>query len=95
MISKLTEEQIYEEAKKRVKAKKDFYVHLSVYICVNAFLVIIWAVQTPGGFPWFIFPMGGWGIGIVFHGLEVFFFSRRGDRSAVEREAEKIRKAQG
>ncbi len=41
MASKMSEEEIYEEARKRVKEKKDFYVHLAVYICVNAFLIVI------------------------------------------------------
>ena len=95
MVNKMSEEAIYEEAKKRVKAQKEFYVHLAVYICVNAFLVLIWAFPAGGGFPWFVFPLGGWGIGIVFHALDVFVFSQRADRSAIEREVEKIRKEQG
>ena len=39
MVSKMTEEEIFEEARKRVKAKKDFYIHVTVYVVVNAFLV--------------------------------------------------------
>jgi len=91
MTGKMTEAEIYEEAKKRVKAKKDLYVHIAVYICVNAFLIVIWAV-TSGGFPWFVFPLGGWGIGLIFHILDVLVWQRKSDRSAIEREAEKIRK---
>ena len=33
MASRMTEEEIYEEARKRVRAKKDLYVHIAVYIC--------------------------------------------------------------
>ena len=94
MVNKMSEEEIYEEAKKRVKAKKDFYIHLAVYVCVNIFLVIIWAFPAGGGFPWFIFPLAGWGIGILFHFLEVFVFERKLDRAAIEKEAEKIRREQ-
>jgi hypothetical protein len=36
----MSEEEIYEEAKKRVKAKRDFYGHLTAYIIVNAILVL-------------------------------------------------------
>lgn len=93
MSVKMTEEEIYEEAKKRVKAKKDLYSHIAVYVLVNAFLVVIWAV-TSGGFPWFVFPLGGWGIGLFFHILDVFVWQRRNDREAIEREAEKLRKLQ-
>ena len=95
MASKMSEEEIYEEAKKRVKAKKDFYVHLAVYVCVNIFLILIWRFASGGGFPWFIFPLGGWGIGLVFHFLEVFVFERKSDKTAIEKEAERIRKEQG
>ena len=41
MTTGMSEEEIYKEAKKRVEAKRDFYVHLAVYVCVNIFLIII------------------------------------------------------
>ena len=94
MTNQPSEEEIYKEARRRVKAKKDFYVHLAVYVCVNTFLILIWAFAAGGGFPWFIFPLGGWGIGIVFHFLEVFVFERKSDRGAIEKEAEKIKREQ-
>ena len=73
---KMTEEQIYEEAKKRVEEKRGFYTHLVVYIVVNIMLVLIWwfTIGYNDGFPWFVFPLGGWGIGLLFHFLGVFFF---------------------
>jgi hypothetical protein len=93
LANKMTEEEIYEEAKKRVKAKKDLYSHIAVYVLVNTFLIIIWAV-TSGGFPWFVFPLGGWGIGLAFHILDVFVWQRRSDKVAIEKEADKLRKMQ-
>jgi hypothetical protein len=41
MVIKMTEEEIYEEAKKRVKSKKDLYLHISIYVLANAFLIVI------------------------------------------------------
>ena len=93
MADKMTEEEIYKEAKQRVKARKDLYSHIVVYICVNAFLIILWAV-TGANYPWFVFPLGGWGIGLAFHIIDVTFWQRKSDREAIEKEAEKIRKAQ-
>jgi hypothetical protein len=93
MTGRMTEEEIYKEARKRVKAKKDLYSHIIVYIFVNAFLIVIWAV-TSRGFPWFVFPLGGWGIGLAFHILDVMIWQRKTDKSAIEREAERIRKEQ-
>jgi hypothetical protein len=97
MTDKMTEEQIYKLAKERVEARTDFTIHLIVYLSVNTLLFCLWLFVTGRGFPWFVFPLGGWGIGLVAH----YFSSRRvggvaaGNRSAeVEREAEKIRKEQ-
>jgi len=94
---KMTEEQIYEEAKKRVEEKRGFYTHLVIYIVVNIMLVLIWwfTIGYDDGFPWFVFPLGGWGIGLLFHFLGVFFFDRKLSSAAIEKEAEKIRKDLG
>jgi hypothetical protein len=94
MSVQMSEEEIYREARKRVEEKKGFFIHLSVYIIVNIMLVLIWAFPGGGGFPWFVFPLGGWGIGILFHFLGTFVFSRQTDweRKAIEKEAERLRK---
>jgi len=94
MSTKLSEEEIYYQARKRVEEKKGFFTHLIVYICVNILLVIIWAFPSGGGYPWFLFPLGGWGIGLLFHFLGVFVFSRSTDweRREIEKEAERLRK---
>ena len=93
MPAKMSEEEIYKEAKKIVEEKKGFRTHFIVYLCVNALLVVIWAV-TGRGLPWFLFPLGGWGIGVLFHFLGVYVFSRETDTREVEKEATKIRKRQ-
>ena len=94
MTTGMSEEQIYEQAKKRVEEKKGFFVHLTVYIIVNIMLVLIWAFAAGGGYPWFLWSLGGWGIGLLFHFLGVFVFGRKSDRAAIEKEAEKIRREQ-
>ena len=93
MSTEMSEEEIYRLARKRVEEKKGFRIHLAVYIAVNIMLVIIWAV-TGAEFPWFVFPLGGWGIGILFHFLGVYVFSQQGerDRREVEKEAERLRR---
>jgi len=93
MSTQMSEEELYSLARKRVEEKKGFYIHFAVYIVVNILLVIIWAV-TGAGFPWFVFPLGGWGIGVLFHFLGVFVFSRPGgwERREIEKEVERLRK---
>ena len=83
MANPMSEEQIYDLAKKRVEEKRGFYSHLTVYIIVNIILIIIWAFPAGGGFPWFIFPLCGWGIGLLFHFLGVFVFEGKSARSAI------------
>lgn len=43
-----------------------FRTHASVFVAVNLLLVAIWATTTPG-YPWFLWPLLGWGIGLVAH----------------------------
>ena len=94
MTNELPEEEVYRLARQRVEEKKGFYTHLIVYILVNILLILIWFF-TEADFPWFIFPLGGWGIGLLFHFLGVFVFSRGGgawEKKEIEKEAERIRK---
>ena len=92
MSAQMSEEEIYQIARRRVEEKKGFFIHFAIYIGVNILLVIIWAA-TGDGFPWFVFPLGGWGIGILFHFLGVFVFSKETawERRAVEKEVEKLK----
>ncbi|MFC1952844.1 2TM domain-containing protein [Chloroflexota bacterium] len=92
MENKMSEEEIYEEAKKRVEAKKGFYMHLVSYVVVNIMLIIIWAFPAGGGYPWFLWPLGGWGIGLIMHFIQVFIWTSGGDRAAIAKEVEKIKR---
>lgn len=62
-------------AKTKVKARRKFYIHLSVYISVNILLIII-NFSTTSEYLWFKWPLMGWGIGVIFHALSVFVFNR-------------------
>ncbi|MDD5038907.1 MAG: 2TM domain-containing protein [Dehalococcoidales bacterium] len=97
MTNGMSEQELYEKAKKRVEEKKGFFIHLAIYIVVNAMLVLIWALGSGGGFPWFVFPLGGWGMGILFHYLGVFIFSGETgwERREIEKEMERLRKSRG
>ena len=92
MTSHMSDEEIYKMARERVKAKRDFYKHLVIYVVVNIMLVIIWAFPTGGGHPWFLWVLGFWGLGVLMNFLEVFVWQKRGTKEAVEKEVEKIRR---
>ncbi|MCI2227952.1 2TM domain-containing protein [Polaribacter sp. MSW13] len=60
----------YVKAVERVEKLKEFYQNLVSYCLVIPFLIFINLRFSPG-FHWFWFPIFGWGIGLVFHFLEV------------------------
>jgi hypothetical protein len=66
-----TEDELRTEALDRLKRKRDFRNHLAVFVLINASLWVIWAV-TGAGFPWPVFPLVGWGIGVAFHAFDTF-----------------------
>ena len=66
--------EAYRRASGRVKAKLGFFIHLAVFLTVNALLVLI-DLNTSPGKVWFQWPLMGWGIGVFFHFLGVFLFS--------------------
>lgn len=82
---------------KQAKARVGFRMHLRSYLIVNAGLWLIWAFTTfafgSAGyrhwiFPWPIFPMLGWGIGLASHYTHVY---RGGsERSMIEEEYQKL-----
>ncbi|MFC1984458.1 2TM domain-containing protein [Chloroflexota bacterium] len=92
MENQTPEEQIYEEARKRVAAKRKFYRDLIAYVVINILLVIIWAFPAGRGYPWFWFPIGGWGVFIILDYFKVFVLPDRGDKAAIEKEVEKMKR---
>ena len=65
------QQQRYEQARRRVKELKGFYIHATAYVLVNIGLFII-NLLTSSGTWWFYWPLLGWGIGLGVHALSVF-----------------------
>lgn len=90
----MTEEKLRQLARERARAKLGFYIHLIIYVCVNVLLFSIWYITLgPSGFPWFIFPLIGWGIAIVVHAVAAFYGKSMEDRMT-ERELAKLKEQQ-
>ena len=68
-----TEEAKYQEARRRVREIRGFYIHLTVYVIVNLLLFSINMIVSPDVL-WFIWPLLGWGVAIAIHALSVFGF---------------------
>lgn len=70
----MAEEKLRQKARERARAKISFYIHLTIYVIVNVLLFCIWYITLgPSGFPWFIFPLFGWGIGLIVHAVATFY----------------------
>jgi two-component system LytT family sensor kinase len=63
------------KATHRVNIKIGLWIHLAVYTAVNALLIVINLVTTPG-YHWFWWPLLGWGIGLGLHASLPMLFSR-------------------
>lgn len=60
-----------EEFARRMKGERAGLAgHTTSFIGVNAMLIAIWFF-TGAGFPWYLFPLLGWGIGYVSHRISV------------------------
>jgi hypothetical protein len=82
-----------DRAVKQLKKRRDFMSHLLVYVLVNSFIVLIWAIINSGGFFWPIFPMVGWGIGVVMNAWDVWHPAEF-DEDQIRREVARIRQKQ-
>jgi hypothetical protein len=74
-------------ARKRVGFKKNF----ASYVIVNGFLWAIWYF-TDRGYPWPIWPMLGWGVGIAFNYVDAYELDKS---DMVNKEYEKLKKERG
>jgi hypothetical protein len=64
----------YVRAVERVEKLKEFYQNIISYCIIIPFLVFMNLTFSPQ-FHWFWFPMFGWGIGVLFHGLDVYNYN--------------------
>lgn len=82
-MEELTEEQKFLRANTKVDRLRGFYIHVIVYICVNAFLTAIKLVRNFENGETLneaVFDFGTivvwlfWGVGIAFHAFSVYGF---------------------
>lgn len=80
-----TREALSERAAGRAARRRLFWHHVVLWASVNLLLIVIWAV-TGAGFPWFVFPLFGWLVGLAVHGSTAYLL-RSPDDVMLEREA--------
>lgn len=70
MDDPLTEEQLLKRARRRVGMKMGWLIHALVFVLVNGGLFLI--NQWSGHPRWANWPLMGWGLGLVIHGIVVW-----------------------
>jgi hypothetical protein len=84
------EQELRRQAERRADVKLGFRSHLFAYVIVNAGLVAINLVTSPSYF-WAIWPIFGWGLGVVAHGAAVYQFTGDTRERAIEAEMRRLR----
>jgi hypothetical protein len=82
-----TEQRLREQAITRLRKRRDFRIHVRVYVAVNTMLVVIWVLT--GGFFWPIFPILGWGIGVAANAWDAYGRKPIGE-DEIQREMEQM-----
>ena len=77
---------------RRADMKLAFRSHLFAYVLVNAGLVAINLITSPGYF-WAIWAMLGWGLGLLAQGITVYMDGESMRDRLIEQEMEKLRKS--
>jgi hypothetical protein len=86
-----SEEELRDQAVKRIKARRDLQTHLVTYLIVNAGLAAVW-VLTGRGYFWPAWVLVGWGIGLAFSALAVYRPRAAVAEEEIRREVEKMRR---
>ena len=55
-----SELSLREREARRIARRQWFWLHLAVYVTIQVFLVVIWALGSTS-YPWFIYPLFGRG----------------------------------
>ncbi len=94
----IPDDRVMRKAQKRVEDKKGFFVHFVTYLAVIGFIYMINQMTSPE-FSWWVFPAGGWGIGLVIHYFTIFGIlglgSKEWEEKQLAREIEKIEDEEG
>jgi len=85
----MDDDDLRERAVKRIKDKREFWMHVVAYVVVNSFLIGIWAL-TGADYFWPAWVLLGWGIGIVLHGANLMLEGRPMREKDIEREMRRL-----
>jgi len=91
----LSPEEIDALARRRASAKLGWYAHAVAFVLVNALLFAL-SRYAFGTRPWSVYPLLGWGLGLLLHGVSVFLLGSGSSlrERMVQREREALQRGQ-
>jgi uncharacterized membrane protein len=87
----LAEDDLRTIARKRLKARKDFFDFLMIWAAVSLLLVAVWFFSTPTGYFWPVWPILGMGIAALFMAMDAFGVRRPITERDVDAEMDRLR----
>lgn len=81
--------QLRQDAIHRIRARQHFYVHLVFFLAMGTFFVALWARSGAPMF-WPIWPLLGWGVGLVSHASHVYRWARPISEERIQREIDRV-----
>lgn len=90
METKETYQDRYTRAKARVEEIRAFYNHVLVYVIVISGIAALNYYQNQWEQPWFLFTLGGWGIGLLIHALTTFSSNPFTDKEWEKRKIQEV-----
>jgi len=88
------EDRLRAQAVRNLRRRAEFRTHLVVYLLVNLMLMVIWlisAIASGAWYPWFMYPLLGWGIGLGAHAWSAY----GGDEVTESRIREEMKRISG
>ena len=90
--SAASEEEIRDRAVESLKRKRALRTQIGMWLLISALLIVIWAL-TGADFFWPVFPIAGWGIGLLAQAWSIYGpESRPISESDIARESDRLRR---
>jgi hypothetical protein len=84
-------DDLRQAAIRRLRKRRGLQAHIIAYATVNGFLTALWWFTSPDAFFWPMFPIFGWGIGLVFNVWDVYS-PEQWTEDRIQREMQRLRK---
>lgn len=85
------EYELYENAKRRIKQKKQLYTHFILFLVSSVFFIVLNKLLKVGEpHDWFVWAIVGWAFIFIFHFINVFITHKFMGKEWIEKQTEKL-----